>query len=488
MAPAPRSQQRPGGLAQAPTSSSKPSVRCHDPDGSGPASTRATTLEAAKALEDRRNRQLDSLRSRFTHLVSRAPRYATAVDPPARLPARSREAPLHLPWTPQLEAQLHAVAQEVGLSKAGADALVRAAHARRVPSNPGALLAQLVQLLALEGEVAPRAELLAMVAAYPGLAATSAATLAGNYRALADAIPHAQLRPLLRRAPSILTCSPFSLWSNLHALGMLLDMPAGRVAALLARAPRLLTTSPTLLRQRFDALGRYFGLAEAEVRSLVRRQPLLVASQSDTLAANAEVLLQRLGLPPHLVVRMIQKQPALLLLSGPALEAKLALYCEMLALQTPDLALLLIKQPSLLNFSPASIRAKLAHLQQLLGLQQPEVLQAARTCPALLTLAPASVAHKWRLLAQWAAAEPAWAQQLAASTPSTRALYLCFSSRRLARLSYVAQLPSAPSRWGLHRLLMMSQREALQALPAMETWLQAQELLAAGAAGGPGDA
>jgi hypothetical protein len=293
--------------------------------------------------------------------VSREPRYATPTDLP--LPPICAEPPQHLPWSAALEAQLRAVAQELGLSPEAGAALARAAQGRRIPSNPGILLAQVraaarpparppvgaglvprmrspaaarcrpaltprphlaaaaaaqaVRLLAAFEPLLPsRAELLAMLAAHPGLLAHSAATLASNYGAMATVLPPAQLRQLLLRVPTLLTLSPFSFWSNLHGLGMMLDLPAGRLGALALRAPRLLTTSPALLQQRFDALGHYFDLAPAEVRGLVRRQPLLLASHASTLQANAELLVQRLGLPPHLVVRMILKQPALLLVSG----------------------------------------------------------------------------------------------------------------------------------------------------------------------------
>ncbi len=153
---------------------------------------------------------------------------------------------------------------------------------------------------------------------------------------------------------------------------------------------------------------------------------------------------------------------------------KLQQYCELLQLELQDLALLFIKQPSLISNTPASVAAKVEHLRVLLGLERPAALQAARTCPALLTLAPASVAAKWALLQQWAGALPAWQQGLAATPPATLALYLCFSARRLARLAYVAQLAGPPA-WGLHKLLMLSQREVVAAFPGMEAWLQAQE-------------
>jgi hypothetical protein len=174
-----------------------------------------------------------------------------------------------------------------------------------------------VRLLAVFEPLLPsRAELLAMLAAHPGLLAHSADTLASNYGAMATVLPPAQLHQLLLRVPSLLTLSPFSFWSNLHGLGMLLDLPAGRLGAVALRAPRLLTTSPALLQQRFDALCHYFDLQPEEVRGLARRQPVVLASQVTTLQANAELLVVRLGLPPHLVVRMILKQPALLLVSG----------------------------------------------------------------------------------------------------------------------------------------------------------------------------
>jgi hypothetical protein len=162
--------------------------------------------------------------------------------------------------------------------------------------------------------------------------------------------------------------------------------------------------------------------------------------------------------------------------AGAALESKLEQFCRLLQLELPDLALLLIKQPSLINNTAACVGAKLDHIQALLALERGAALQVARTCPALLTLAPAGVAHKWQLLQRWAAPVPAWRQYLAAATPATLGLYLCFSTRRLARLVYFAQLDPPPP-WGLHKLLMMSQREVAQALPAMEGWLQAQELL-----------
>jgi hypothetical protein len=150
--------------------------------------------------------------------------------------------------------------------------------------------------------------------------------------------------------------------------------------------------------------------------------------------------------------------------------------CELLCLDTAALALVLIKQPSLLNFTLPSMAAKLQHLDSLLGLENKQVLNVARTCPALLTLASGSIAHKWGMLQQWAAGDAAWAEQLAAATPATKGLYLCFSARRLARLRYVAHRGMA-QQWGVHRLMMMSQREALQVFPGMETWLQAQERL-----------
>jgi hypothetical protein len=176
---------------------------------------------------------------------------------------------------------------------------------------------QVVRLLATFEPLLPsRVELLSMLAAYPGLLACSADTLASNYGVMATVLPAAQLQQLLLRVPSLLTLSPFTFWSNLHALGMLLDLPAGRLGAFALKAPRLLTTSPALLQQRFGALAHYFDLAPPEVRGLFRRQPALLASQAPTLQANAELLVARLGLPPHLVVRMILKQPALLLVSG----------------------------------------------------------------------------------------------------------------------------------------------------------------------------
>ncbi len=162
--------------------------------------------------------------------------------------------------------------------------------------------------------------------------------------------------------------------------------------------------------------------------------------------------------------------------AGTSLAAKLDQLCQLLALDTSELALLLIKQPSLLNYTLPSMAAKLQHLDTLLGLEKQQVLNVARICPALLTLSSDSIAQKWGLLQLWAAADAAWVEQLAAATPATKGLYLCFSARRLARLRYVGHKGLA-QQWGVHRLLMMSQREALQVFPGMETWLQAQERL-----------
>lgn len=82
----------------------------------------------------------------------------------------------------------------------------------------------------------------------------SAETLAFNFDALCGLVPPTRAPGLVVQHPALLACSPFTLWSHLHALGLLMGCDAQEAARLAGRHPRLLTASTQALRSRWGSI------------------------------------------------------------------------------------------------------------------------------------------------------------------------------------------------------------------------------------------
>ncbi|KAL6749858.1 hypothetical protein V8C86DRAFT_3144587, partial [Haematococcus lacustris] len=224
----------------------------------------------------------------------------------------------------------------------------------------------------------------------------------GQLRQLAAALgmEAAALRPVVRRAPSVLYEEPMAVQTRLAQVAHLLGAPLSRILHLLTQQqPLLLVASPDTIQEQLTAQSHLLGLSPAGAKALQLKHPHMLLLSPTALNAKLQQLKTVLGLSSRAAQDLVRAYPRLLQLSVTRI-AQQALDLHSLLPQA-HLAALAAQEPSLLYRPAANAKASLHQLQQLLRCSPADAAALAVRRPALLTKSPSALTASFRALSPW---------------------------------------------------------------------------------------
>ncbi|KAL6764082.1 hypothetical protein V8C86DRAFT_24240 [Haematococcus lacustris] len=224
----------------------------------------------------------------------------------------------------------------------------------------------------------------------------------GQLRQLAAALGMevAALRPVVRRAPSVLYEEPIAVQTRLAQVAQLLGAPLTRILQLLTQQqPLLLVASPDTIQEQLTAQSHLLGLSPAGVKALQLKHPHMLLLSPTALNAKLQQLKNVLGLSSRAAQDLVHAYPPLLRVSVTRI-AQQALDLHSLLPQA-HLASLAAQEPSLLYRPAANAKASLHQLQQLLRCSPADAAALAMRRPALLTKSPSAPTASFQALSPW---------------------------------------------------------------------------------------